>query len=234
AILIFRARQQGAKAFIADVRAAGRHCRHRLWLGRLAAQARSLGTAAPSEAERQRVSTLLTPFRNAARLVRTRRAYPSPSPPTPRTIPAPTSSPTDAPTGGRAEERTIPAPPPSPTGGCDADAPTGASPAASKAGRADSRSRQRRTTNEGTVKRDVAMIGPAITEIGSNPEGAPHRAAMHTCKRHRRARSADDGVGLGDGGRDAVQREGPSGEEQRPSDEKLLHESSFIIVTLIL
>src|SRR5262249_59348412 len=115
AILIFRARQQGAKAFIADVRAAGRHCRHRLWLGRLAAQARSLGTAAPSEAERQRVSTLLTPFRNAARLVRTRRAYPSPSPPTPRTIPAPTSSPT----GGRAEERTIPAPTSSPT-----DAPT--------------------------------------------------------------------------------------------------------------
>src|SRR5262249_49975475 len=216
AILIFRARQQGAKAFIADVRAAGRHCRHRLWLGRLAAQARSLGTAAPSEAERQRVSTLLTPFRNAARLVRTRRAYPSPSPPTPRTIPAPTSSPTDAPTGGRAERtipaptssptaappggppegRTIPAPAPSPTGGCGADAPAGASPAASPAGRADSRSRQRRTTNEGTVKRDVAMIGPAITEIGSNPEGAPHRAAMHACKRHRRARSADDGVGL--------------------------------------
>src|SRR5262249_33458857 len=144
---------------------------------------------------RQRVSTLLTPFRNAARLVRTRRAYPSPSPPTPRTIPAPTSSPTDAPTGGRAEERTIPAPTSSPTdaptrpradertipaptssptGGCDADAPTGASPAASPAGRADSRSRQRRATNEGTVKRDVAMIGPAITEIGSNPEGAPH------------------------------------------------------------
>src|SRR5262249_23116905 len=227
AILIFRARQQGAKAFIADVRAAGRHCRHRLWLGRLAAQARSLGTAAPSEAERQRVSTLLTPFRNAARLVRTRRAYPSPSPPTPRTIPAPTSSPTDAPTGGRAEERTIPAPTSSPTGGCDADAPTGASPA----GRADSRSRQRPTTDEGRLNRAEAMIGPAIPEIGSNPEGAPHRAAMHACKRHRRARSADDGVGLGDGGRDAVKGEGQSGEEQRRSDEKLLHESSFIIVT---
>jgi hypothetical protein len=44
------------------------------------------------------------------------------------------------------------------------------------------------------------MVEAAITKIGSDPEGAPHRAAMHACKRHRRARSTYDGVGLGDGG----------------------------------
>jgi hypothetical protein len=92
------------------------------------------------------------------------------------------------------------------------------------------------------VERDVATIGEravvpmvetAITEIGSDPEGAPHRAAMHACKRHRRARSAYDRVGLGDDGRDAVKGEGQRSEEQRRSDEKLLHESSSMIVTLI-
>jgi len=79
----------------------------------------------------------------------------------------------------------------------------------------------------------VPMVEAAITEIGADPEGAPHRAAMHACKRHRRARSADDGVGLGDSGRDAVKSEGQRSEEQRRSDENLLHESSSIIVTLI-
>ena len=70
----------------------------------------------------------------------------------------------------------------------------------------------------------VAMIESAIAEIGTDAEGAPHRAAMHACKRHRRARSADYGVGLGDGGRDAVKGEGQRSEEHRRSDEKLLHE----------
>src|SRR6516164_645310 len=79
----------------------------------------------------------------------------------------------------------------------------------------------------------VAMIDPAIAEIGTDAEGAPHRAAMHACKRHRRPRSADDGVGLRDGGRDAVKSEGQRSEEQRRSDENLLHESSSMIVTLI-
>jgi hypothetical protein len=77
------------------------------------------------------------------------------------------------------------------------------------------------------------MIDPAIAEIGTDAEGAPHRAAMHARKRHRRARSADDGVGLGHGGRDTIKSEGQRSEEQRRSDERLFHESSSIIVTLI-
>src|SRR5262249_11247123 len=130
------------------------------------------------------------------------------------TIPHPTT-PATPPTGGCAIERTIPTP---------------TSPAAAPTGRIDSRRCQHRTMNEGTVERDVAaMVEAAITNIGSDPEGAPHRAAMHAGKRHRRARSANDGVGLGDGGRDAVKGEGQRSEEQRRSDEKLLHESSSVI-----
>jgi hypothetical protein len=68
------------------------------------------------------------------------------------------------------------------------------------------------------------MIDPAIAEIGTDAEGAPHRAAMHARKRHRRARSADDGVGLGDGGRDTIKSEGQRSEEQRRSDEGLFHD----------
>jgi hypothetical protein len=84
------------------------------------------------------------------------------------------------------------------------------------------------------VERDVAMVSAAPTEIGTDAEGAPHMAAMYARKRHRRARSADDGVGLRDGGRDAVKSEGQRSEQHRRCDEKLLHESSFIIVALIL
>ena len=59
-----------------------------------------------------------------------------------------------------------------------------------------------------SVGAKVAMIESAISEIGTDAIGAPHRAAMLACKRHWRARSADDGVGLGDDGRDAVKGEG--------------------------
>jgi hypothetical protein len=46
------------------------------------------------------------------------------------------------------------------------------------------------------VERDVAMVSAAPTEIGTDAEGAPHMAAMYARKRHRRARSTDDGMGL--------------------------------------
>src|SRR5262249_58115102 len=83
------------------------------------------------------------------------------------------------------------------------------------------------------MERDVAMVSATPTEIGTDAEGAPHMAAMHACKRHRRARSANDGVGFGNGRRDAVKSEGKRSEEQRRCDENLLHESSSMIVTLI-
>src|SRR5215469_3702147 len=154
--------------------------------------------------------------------------------PPPGTIPAPTRG-SAAPTDGRAEERTIPAPtrgsaaPTSPaavpTGGCAIEraVPTPTSPTG---GCADSRSRHHRTANEGTMERDVAMVSATPTEIGTDAEGAPHMAAMHACKRHRRAGSANDGVGLGNCRRDAVKSEGQRSEEQRRCDENLLHESS--------
>jgi len=47
----------------------------------------------------------------------------------------------------------------------------------------------------------VAMIVPAITEIGADAEGAAHRTPMHAGDRQRRERTADDGVSLGDAGR---------------------------------
>jgi hypothetical protein len=46
------------------------------------------------------------------------------------------------------------------------------------------------------VERDVAMVSAAPTEIGTDAEGAPHMAAMYARKRHGRARSTDDGMGL--------------------------------------
>jgi hypothetical protein len=83
------------------------------------------------------------------------------------------------------------------------------------------------------VERNVAMVEAAITEIGADAEGAPHMAAMHACKRHGRARSTDDGMGLRDSGRDTIKGERKRSEEQRRSDENLFHESSSMIVTLI-
>jgi hypothetical protein len=42
----------------------------------------------------------------------------------------------------------------------------------------------------------VAMIVPAITEIGADAECAADRAAMNASNRERRERSADDGLRL--------------------------------------
>jgi hypothetical protein len=47
---------------------------------------------------------------------------------------------------------------------------------------------------------------------------------MHAGERQRRERTADAGVSRGDGGRDTIKSEGQCSEEQRRSDEKLLHE----------
>jgi hypothetical protein len=43
---------------------------------------------------------------------------------------------------------------------------------------------------------EVAMVSAAPTEIGTDPEGAPHMAAVYARKRHGRARSTNDGMGL--------------------------------------
>jgi hypothetical protein len=84
-----------------------------------------------------------------------------------------------------------------------------------------------------SVRAKVAMINSAITEIGANAEGATHCTPMHARDRHRRERAADDGVGFGDGGRDAVKGEGQRSQDQRRADEKLLHDSTPLVRTKV-
>jgi hypothetical protein len=47
-----------------------------------------------------------------------------------------------------------------------------------------------------SVGAKVAVIKPAITEIGSDAEGATHRTAMNAGNREGGERSPDDSVGL--------------------------------------
>jgi hypothetical protein len=60
-------------------------------------------------------------------------------------------------------------------------------------------------------------------EIGTDTIGAAHRAAMNASKRAGRKRPADDGMGLRDPGRNTIKGKRQRGEEQRRTDEKLLH-----------
>jgi hypothetical protein len=48
------------------------------------------------------------------------------------------------------------------------------------------------------------MVEAAITEIGSDPEGAADHAAMDASNREWRKRSADNGMRLCDRGRDTI------------------------------
>jgi hypothetical protein len=75
------------------------------------------------------------------------------------------------------------------------------------------------------------MIVPAIAEIGADAESATHRTPMHAGDRQRRERTANDGVSLGYGGRDAVKGEGQRSQDQRSTDEKLLHDPTPLIST---
>jgi hypothetical protein len=75
-----------------------------------------------------------------------------------------------------------------------------------------------------SVGAKVAVIKPAMTEIGADAKGPTHRTAMNACNREGGERPPDDSMGLRDSGRDTVKGEGQRSEEQRRSDEKFLHE----------
>src|SRR6516165_1619082 len=78
----------------------------------------------------------------------------------------------------------------------------------------------------------VAVVVTGIAKISTDAIGAADRTAVHAGEREGRKRPADDGVGLGDGGRDTIKGEWQRSAEHRRSDEKLFHESYSIIVTL--
>src|SRR5262249_32931474 len=124
---------------------------------------------------------------------------------TPRPIPAP-AAPASAPADGRAVEGAIPAPT------APAAAPTGAA----------------------SVGAEIAMIQSAIAEIGTDAKRTADRAAMNAGNRQGRERAADDGMRLGNRGRDAIKADWQRSAEHRRSDEKLLHDFSSIVVPLIV
>jgi hypothetical protein len=77
------------------------------------------------------------------------------------------------------------------------------------------------------------VVESAIAEIGTDAKGPADRAAMNAGNRERRERSTDDRLRLRDRGRDTIKGVWQRSEDQRCGDEKLLHESSSIVVPLI-